>query len=253
MATEDAATLDPYQLMAALGKRVIHPGGKRSTEELFRLAEIRPDDRVLEVGCGVGTTAIETARRFGPSVTAVDIDERILDAARRSVSYAGVGDRVEVMRADIQQLPVEDESFDRVIVEAVTMFVDRERATREVVRVCKRDGRLADPEFVWRKSPTAEARRIFVGEVCPGISFESPEDWRSLYEAAGLRDVELVTGPFAMMTPAGFVRDEGWNTLHVLGTALTQSAYRSRLWWLMRKMLPAMRFLGYVVLAGTRG
>jgi len=33
----EIAGLDPYALMAVLGKRVIHPGGRRSTEELSRL------------------------------------------------------------------------------------------------------------------------------------------------------------------------------------------------------------------------
>lgn len=32
----DAASLDPYALMAVLGKRVIHPGGRRATDELVR-------------------------------------------------------------------------------------------------------------------------------------------------------------------------------------------------------------------------
>jgi len=33
----EIAGLDPYALMAVLGNRVIHPGGRRSTEELSRL------------------------------------------------------------------------------------------------------------------------------------------------------------------------------------------------------------------------
>jgi hypothetical protein len=34
--------LDPYALMAVLGKRVIHPGGRRSTEQLLARADLRP-------------------------------------------------------------------------------------------------------------------------------------------------------------------------------------------------------------------
>src|SRR5262249_51485810 len=63
--------LGPYALMAVLGKRVIHPGGRRSTEELLARADFRPSQRVLDVGCGVGTTAIQIARRYGAHVTAV--------------------------------------------------------------------------------------------------------------------------------------------------------------------------------------
>ena len=50
--------LDPYKFMAVIGKRVIHPGGRASTEALLRRAQITGSARVLDVGCGVATTAI---------------------------------------------------------------------------------------------------------------------------------------------------------------------------------------------------
>ena len=55
---EAVMDLDPYSFLAALGKKVVRPGGHRSTEELFSLANFTRDDRVLDVGCGVGTTGI---------------------------------------------------------------------------------------------------------------------------------------------------------------------------------------------------
>ena len=252
LGADEIAALDPYQLMGVLGKRVIHPGGRRSTEELFDLARIEPGQRVLEVGCGVGTTAIEIARRFRARVSAVDLDERMVKAAARNVNAANLSGEVEVSRADILSLPFGDGEFDRVVIEAVTMFVDRERAARECVRICKPEGRVVDQEFIWRKPPSAEARRIFVGEVCPGIDFDSPSDWRELYERAGLRDLESVTGPFRMMTPTGFVRDEGLNTLRVMGTALSRVAYIRKMAWLMKRMVRTIPYLGYVVVGGTR-
>ncbi|MEO8897154.1 MAG: hypothetical protein ABI473_00385 [Candidatus Dormibacter sp.] len=65
--------LDPYAFFALLGKRVIHPGGRRSTEQIMELGKFSPGQRVLDVGCGVATTAIELVQRFEVSVTAVDI------------------------------------------------------------------------------------------------------------------------------------------------------------------------------------
>lgn len=252
LTADEAASLDPYRLMAVLGKRVIHPGGRQSTEELLELAEISEDDHILEVGCGVGTTAVEIANRFGARVTAVDIDERMLRGCEETVQRAGLADRIDVGRGDIQHLGFPDQAFDRVVIEAVTMFVDRERAVSEVVRVCKRGGRVVDHEFIWRKPPPARARRVFVDEVCPGISFDSAEDWRSLYDWAGLTDLTLITGPFRMMTPMGFIRDERANTLRVLATAWSRAAYLRKLAWLMRRMIGAMPYLGYVVVGGTR-
>ncbi len=56
--------LDPYAFFAVLGKRVIHSGGRTATEDLIRRAEFQPCQRVLDVGCGVGTTAIQVARQY---------------------------------------------------------------------------------------------------------------------------------------------------------------------------------------------
>ncbi len=83
--------LDPYVFMAVIGKRVIHPGGRAATEQLLKRAAISSSDHVLDVGCGVGTTAITVASRFGASVTAVDICPVMLERAQAAVRVAGVG------------------------------------------------------------------------------------------------------------------------------------------------------------------
>ena len=163
LSAHEVDQLDPYAFMAVIGKKVIHPGGKRSTEELFRFADFAPGKRVLDVGAGVGTTAIDIANRFGCEVTAVDIDPGMLARAEINVRAAKMDGQVTIAEADIQSLPFVADSFDRVVVEAVTMFVDRPRAAAEVVRVCQPEGRVLEHEFIYRKPPTQEVRRIFEG------------------------------------------------------------------------------------------
>jgi ubiquinone/menaquinone biosynthesis C-methylase UbiE len=221
--------LDPYQLMAELGKTVIHPGGGRSTEELLTMANLHRGQRVLDAGCGIGTTAAQIARRFNCEVVALDINEANLNRARCTVEQIGVDDRVEVRRSDIEQLEFGDESFDVVIVEAVTMFVHRKRAAAEVVRVCRRGGRLVDHEFIWRKPPPPGPRELFMSRVCPGIEFDTEADWTGLYQEASLDDLRTTTGPFAMVTPAGFLRDEGLaGTARFIGRALSRPRLRAQ-------------------------
>jgi cyclopropane fatty-acyl-phospholipid synthase-like methyltransferase len=101
----DPASMDPYAFFALLGKRVIHPGGRRSTAEIIELGHFTAGQCVLNIGCGVATTAIELARHFGVSVTAVDISPLMLDRAERNVRRAGVSDRVTVQSGDILGLP----------------------------------------------------------------------------------------------------------------------------------------------------
>ena len=247
------AEADPYLLFGLLGKQVIHPGGRKATEELLGLAALAPGQQVLDIGCGVGTTAIAMAKRFMVAVTAADVSADMLDRAIANVEAAGVRDRVSVEAADICALPYADGHFDRVVAEAVTMFVDRDRAISELVRVCRPGGLVLATEFQWRRPPTPEARHAFLGEVCPGMLFETVDDWLARYSSAGLVDLQVKTGPFEMMTARGFISDEGLgNAVRVMARAMTNGTARRRMTWLMPRISRAVPYLGYVVIRGRR-
>jgi ubiquinone/menaquinone biosynthesis C-methylase UbiE len=251
--SDEIERLDPYVFMAVLGKRVIHPGGRVATEQLLKRAAISPSDRVLDVGCGVATTAITVTSRFGASVTAVDISPVMLERAQAAVRDAGLESRVALQEGDILSLPFPDDSFNVVIAEAVTMFVDRARAARELVRVCRPGARVLATEFMWRRPPSEEAREVFLGQVCPGLKFDTVEDWKRIYSDAGLTDLQVDEGPFEMMTPKGFIADEGLaRTLTVMRSVVARPAYMKKMMWLMPRMRRAVPYLGYIVVAGRK-
>jgi SAM-dependent methyltransferase len=249
----DVKLLDPYTFLAVLGKRVIHPGGRRSTEELFNLAQLRPGQKALDVGCGVGTTAIQMARRFGVAVTALDISPIMLDRARRNVRRVGLERDIDVEQGDILALRFPDSTFDRVIAEAVTMFVDRSRAAKELVRVCRPGGMVLATEFFWRQPPTEEAREIFLGQVCPGMQLDQLDGWVRIYKDAGLSAIEVRSGPFEMMTPRGFIQDEGFvNAFACMLRGLSRAAYMRKMAWLMPRISRAVPYLGYILVGGLK-
>src|SRR5260221_6100078 len=249
----DVAQLDPYAFLAVLGKRVIHPGGRRSSEELFRRADFQPDQQVLYVGCRGGTSAIAIARRFRAKVTAVDISPIMLTRASSHVRRTGLAGQVTVTYGNILALDFPDNTFDRVVAEAVTMFVDRPRAVRELIRVCKSDGRVLTTEFFWREPPPPEAREMFLRQVCPGMQVDALEEWVRLYEGAGLGNTQVVSGPFEMMTPAGFLSDEGVaNCLAIMGRAMTRLSYLRKMAWLMPRLQRAVPYLGYLLVVGEK-
>ncbi len=254
LTAEQVMDLDPYSFLAALGKTVVRPGGHRSTDELFSLAALRSEDRVLDVGCGVGATGIEIVQRFGSQVTVSDKSELMLAEARANVERAGLAERIDVDRGDIVSLPYENDTFDVTIVEAVTMFVDRERAIREVVRVTKPGGRILDHEFCWRDRPNLEALEILRQPMmCPGINFDDVRNWEMLFERHGVSEIESIVGPFALMKPRQFVADEGLrNTARIVGRACSRRVYMRKTAWLMRNIVSIMPKLGYIVLKGTK-
>jgi SAM-dependent methyltransferase len=248
---EQVQALDPYAFLAVLGKRVIHPGGRASTDQLLAWAGLGQGDRVLDIGCGVGTTAIRIAQQTGASVVAADISPLMRERATRNVRNSGaVG--VVVESADILNLPYADGSFDCVLAEAVTMFVDRPRAAAELARVCKPGGRVLATEFCWSRPPTPQAREIFLGQVCPGLQFDSVEEWVRIYSGAGLTDVRTESGPFAMMTARGMLADEGPNALAVAARTMSRPAYLRKMAWLMPRMSRAVPYLGYTLVEATK-
>jgi cyclopropane fatty-acyl-phospholipid synthase-like methyltransferase len=247
------AEADPYLLFGLLGKQVIHPGGRRATQELLALATLAPGQQVLDIGCGVGTTAIEMATRCGVTVTAADISPDMRDRAIANGHRAGVTDRLSVEAADVCALPYEDGRFDRVVAEAVTMFVDRDRAIAELVRVCRPGGLVLATEFHWHRTPTEEARHAFLGEVCPGMLFDTVDDWLARYGSAGLVDLQTRTGPFEMMTARGFIADEGiGNALRVMARAMASRTAVRRMTWMVPRISKAVPYLGYVLICGRR-
>jgi len=253
LAPGQISDLDPYKFMAVIGKRVIHPGGRASTQALLRRAQITRSARVLDVGCGVATTAIQIARRYGARVTAADISPVMLDRAEANARAAGLAGLVTVTSADILALPFDDAAFDVVIGEAVTMFTDRPRAAAELARVTRPGGRVLATEFYWRTPPTPEAREVFLGQVCPGMQFDSVEDWMQIYSAAGLTGLDTETGPFEMMTARGFLADERLaRCLAIISTVAGRPAYTRKMAWLMPRMGKADPYLGSIIITGTK-
>lgn len=249
----EVAALDPYTFMATLGKRVIHPGGRASTDALLARAGITPASRVLDVGCGVASTPIRIARDSGAHVTAVDIEPLMLERAQANVRAAGLTDRVTVRHGDITALPFADDTFDVVIAEAVTMFVHRGAAAAELARVCGPGGTVLATEFLWRRPPSSQAREVFLGQLCPGMQFDTLDDWVGIYAASGLTDLVTETGPFEMMTARGFLADEGLGgSLAIMGRVGSRLANIRKMGWLMPRMAKAVPYLGYVVVAGAK-
>lgn len=127
------------------------------TSVVFDLAGRLRGKRVLDVGTGDGTYAIEAAER-GAIVTALDLEQEMLDAARARAAARGV--EVTLQQGRAEQLPFEDASFDLVIAVTVLCFVpDAQRAVGEMARVLVPGGRVVLGEL-GRFSVWAAERRV---------------------------------------------------------------------------------------------
>jgi SAM-dependent methyltransferase len=105
---------------------------------------LRPDARVLDVGCGPGTITVEFAARVAPGVVlGVDRAADIIDDARRAADDAG-STNAQFMVGDVYDLDLPDASFDVVHAHQVLQHLgDPVGALREMRRVCTADGVIA--------------------------------------------------------------------------------------------------------------
>jgi SAM-dependent methyltransferase len=124
--TGEYSSLSPY--IADVGELVV------------TRAAIQPGMRVLDVACGTGNAA-RPAARAGARVTGLDLVPKLLEAGRAKAEAEGLD--IEWREGDVEDLPFEDGSFDRVMSTFGHMFAPRhQRTAAEMARVCRRGGAI---------------------------------------------------------------------------------------------------------------
>ena len=91
-------------------RHILVGGLTHHSAKIFPSLNVREGDRVLDVGCGFGDTAIQLAQRVGPSGSVLGIDccAAFLETARKDAAAAGV-DNVRFVEGDAQFYPFEPE------------------------------------------------------------------------------------------------------------------------------------------------
>jgi ubiquinone/menaquinone biosynthesis C-methylase UbiE len=101
----------------------------------------RPGLRVLDLGCGAARNAAPMAAE-GAAVIGTDVAWPMLEAARRRVESAGLGRRVALVRAPMDQLPLRDASVDLVVAHGIWNLA---RSAAELRRAVAEAARVARP------------------------------------------------------------------------------------------------------------
>lgn len=156
-------------------------------EKLCQTADLRAGERVLDVATGAGTTALAAARCW-TDVVGVDFVPALLDRARERAAAERLP--IDFREGDSENLPFDDGSFDTVLSTFGAMFApDQERVARELLRVCRKGGKIALANWT-PEGWIGEMFRIIAKYVPPPAGLESPLAWgrephlRKLFGAA---------------------------------------------------------------------
>ncbi|MGE5240776.1 MAG: class I SAM-dependent methyltransferase [Bacteroidota bacterium] len=183
-----AAGLDPEQRLspeelAALDH--FHTGGFRASLELLELAQIRAEDRVLDIGAGLAGAARLLASALGCRVDCLELSPDYCAGAVLLNRLTGLDDRIEVHEGSALDLPFPDDSFNAVWMQNVGMNIaDKRKLYAEVYRVLKPGGRYAFQEMAAGETATSYFPLPWATD--PADSFlVSAEEMRSILGESG--------------------------------------------------------------------
>jgi SAM-dependent methyltransferase len=152
---------DSSELDEELGRSLEPRATTMLYDELAGLG-VRPDDIVLDGGARDAVHAIELVRRLDCRAIAVDPVLLHVERARARVAEAGLDERIEIVHAALESLPLDDASVDWIWCRDVLNHVALPDALRELARVLRPGGSmLVYQTFAEPSCEPEEARRLF--------------------------------------------------------------------------------------------
>jgi len=186
-------------------RHILVDGLTRHSEAVFPRLPVREGDRVLDVGCGFGDTAMKLAQMVGPDGEVVGIDccDAFLAAAEADLAQTGLGN-VKFIRGDAE-VALPEGAFDFVFARFGTMFFANPVAgMRNMRKALRPGGRMT--HIVWRHPDDNPWLSMAKGVVlnylpAPGdgartcgpgpFSMADEETVRKMMEIAGYEDIRF--------------------------------------------------------------
>ena len=185
---------------------------------------LKRGDRVLDVACGSGASALHAAQRVGSTgaVLGIDLAERLLELGRAKARRLGLTN-IEFRAADMEKSELADETFDAVVCVFGIFFVpDMAGAVRELWRMVRKGGQLGITTWGPRVlEPGSTAFWEAVGRERPDLvrgfnpwdRIDSPEALKEVLRASGIEHASI-TAEFNLHS---FTAPNDWWTI-VLGS-----------------------------------
>ena len=172
---------------------------RESGEALVQRIGITRGLKVLDLGCGDGTTALPAAK-LGAEVLGVDIARNLVEAGNRRAAKQGLTN-VTFREGDATNLqPIPDKSFDAVVSIFGAMFAPRPQdVAKEMVRVTRPGGRIVMGNWI-PNDPTLVAQILKISSAYtppPPEGFVSPMTWgveshvRERFTGAGIPEEKI--------------------------------------------------------------
>jgi len=179
----------------AYAHSAVHVGGP-DLEAMLAAGELEGRERVLDVGCGPGHTALAFAERV-EEVVALDLTPAMLEQGRRLAAERGLHN-VRFERGDASSLPFEANAFDVVTSRlSAHHYADPDLFLGEVARVLMPDGRFLLVDIVAHEDPASDTflNAFELLRDASHVRDHSVSQWESMFQRAGLLPESLGSWP----------------------------------------------------------
>lgn len=185
-----------------------HPEAMEHTNEIMaKGVNLRPDTRLLDLGCGYGSTARYLAANYGCHVTGTNISEKELELAQERAGEAGLERLLTFEYGDFHDLKYPDNSFDVVwSQESFLHGADKTKILSECRRALAPGGTLAFTDILVRRgTPEADRARIYDRVKSPDMW--DLEDYRDALVRLGFEVQGIADWSPHVARSYGWVRD----------------------------------------------
>ncbi|MDN3355682.1 methyltransferase domain-containing protein [Actinomadura sp. DC4] len=220
------------------------------TDEMIRRLDPKPGDRILDVGCGNGTPALQLARARQVEVVGISVSARQVARANERARAAGVADRVSFEQVNAMDLPYEAGSFDGAwALESMLHMPDKVQVLSEVARVVRPGGRMSIADMIYiepEDGPVDLSKRYSTIYA----TLTPLDEYKDVLERAGLvadniRDVTKETFPTNAAFAAG-LRSRRDQFVEILGNEGYELLIGNQ------ERIARMPELGYVLITARR-
>ncbi|GAB1450837.1 bifunctional demethylmenaquinone methyltransferase/2-methoxy-6-polyprenyl-1,4-benzoquinol methylase UbiE [Draconibacterium sp.] len=166
---------------------------------------------ILDIATGTGDFAIAATKIKESSVVGIDISEGMLEVGRRKILKKKLTDRIELIKADSEDLPFENNNFDAVIVGfGVRNFETLKKGLAEIERVLKPGGVFYVLEFSKPvKSPFKQMYQFYFTRILPLIGRMVSKDSRAYtYLPESVKEFPDGDKFLTILAEVGFVKNK---------------------------------------------
>lgn len=164
-----------------------------TNRQLAIRAGIKPGQKILDAGCGIGGSAIWLAENYAVEVFGITISADQVRRANENAAKRGVSQLAKFAEQDFTKIDAPDASFDVLwALETASCALDKDELFAEWFRVLKPGGMLVMSDGMRRKRPYAEAdeallKRFLAGWAIPDLV--TPDELVAAVNGAGFEEV----------------------------------------------------------------